>query len=54
MDGAQDQLKAMNMALVAQTLHKPTDTDFSAAVAMLHDANCDLVVFGTMYTIACN
>jgi branched-chain amino acid transport system substrate-binding protein len=48
MDGVRDQLKAMNMTLIAQTLHKPTDTDFSAAVAKLHDANCDLVVFGTI------
>jgi branched-chain amino acid transport system substrate-binding protein len=48
MDGVKDQLKAMNMTLTAQTLHKPTDTDFSAAVAKLHDANCDLVVFGTI------
>lgn len=48
MDGVKDQLKAMNMTLAAETLHKPTDTDFSAAVAKLHDANCDLVVFGTI------
>ena len=38
MDGARDQLKAMNMQLVAETMHKPTDTDFSASVAKLHDA----------------
>src|SRR5580658_6836961 len=48
MDGAQDQLKAMNLTLVAQTLHKPTDTDFSASVAKLHDANCDLILLGTI------
>src|ERR1700683_3046272 len=35
MDGARDQLKAMNMSLAAETLHKPTDTDFSASVAPL-------------------
>ena len=46
MDGARDQLKAMNMSLAAETLHKPTDTDFSAAAARLHDANCDLIVLG--------
>ncbi len=45
-DGARDQLKAMNMSLAAETLHKPTDTDFSAAAARLHDANCDLIVLG--------
>jgi len=48
MDGARDQLKAMNMALVAETLHKPTDTDFSASVAKLRDAGCDLVLLGTI------
>ena len=46
MDGARDQLKAMNMKLAAETLHKPTDTDFSASVARLHDANCDLILVG--------
>ena len=46
MDGARDQLKAMNIKLAAETLHKPTDTDFSASVARLHDANCDLILVG--------
>ena len=48
MDGARDQLKAMNIQLVAETMHKPTDTDFSASVAKLHDANCDLILLGTI------
>ena len=48
MDGARDQLKAMNLQLVAETLHKPTDTDFSASVAKLHDAKCDLILLGTI------
>jgi branched-chain amino acid transport system substrate-binding protein len=48
MDGARAQLKAMNMTLIAETLHKPTDTDFSAPVARLRDANCDLVLLGTI------
>jgi branched-chain amino acid transport system substrate-binding protein len=48
MAGANDQLAAMNLKLVAQTLHKPTDTDFSASVAKLRDANCDLVLLGTI------
>jgi branched-chain amino acid transport system substrate-binding protein len=48
MDGARDQLKAMNLTLIAETLHKATDTDFSAAVAKLHDANCDLILLGTI------
>src|SRR5580693_2254970 len=48
MDGARDQLKALNMTLAAETLHKPTDTDFNASVARLHDANCDLILLGTI------
>ncbi len=48
MDGARDQLKAMNMSLTAETLHKPTDTDFNASVARLHDAQCDLILLGTI------
>ncbi len=46
MDGARDQLKAEHMSLVAETAHKPTDMDFSADVAKLHDANCDLILVG--------
>ena len=34
------------MTLAAETLHKPTDTDFSASVARLRDANCDLILRG--------
>jgi branched-chain amino acid transport system substrate-binding protein len=45
-DGVSDELKAENMALAGETLHKPTDTDFSASVARMRDANCDLVVVG--------
>jgi branched-chain amino acid transport system substrate-binding protein len=47
-DGVKDQLKAENMTLTGATLHKPTDTDFSASVARMHDANCDLLVLGTI------
>jgi branched-chain amino acid transport system substrate-binding protein len=47
-DGVKDQLKASNLALAGETLHKPTDTDFSASVAKMHDAGCDLLVLGTI------
>jgi len=46
MDGARDQMKVENLTLVAEAAHRPTDTDFSAGVAKLHDANCDLIVIG--------
>lgn len=48
MDGARDQLKAMNLPMVAETAHKPTDADFSASVAKLRDAKCDAVLLGTI------
>jgi branched-chain amino acid transport system substrate-binding protein len=48
MAGIKDQLKAENLTLAAETLHKPTDTDFSASVARMRDANCDLIVLGTI------
>src|SRR6476646_10875892 len=46
MAGAKDQLAAMNMKLSAETLHTPTDTDFSASGARLKDANCYLILVG--------
>ena len=46
--GIKDQLKAENMDLAGETLHKPTDTDFSASVARMRDANCDLIVLATI------
>ena len=48
MDGVRDQLKAMNLTLVGETLHKPTETDFGAYVARLSDAKCDVVILGTI------
>jgi branched-chain amino acid transport system substrate-binding protein len=45
-DGVRDQLKQASMTLAGETLHKPTDTDFSASVARMHDAGCDLLVLG--------
>ena len=48
MSGVWEQTKAMNIKLAAETAHKPTDTDFSAAVAKLRDAKCDLVLLGTI------
>src|SRR5947209_6605092 len=38
--GVKDQLAAAHMTLAGETLHKPTDTDFSASVARMRDANC--------------
>ncbi|HJS84383.1 MAG TPA: ABC transporter substrate-binding protein [Acetobacteraceae bacterium] len=46
--GAAAQLGAMGMRMAAATEHKPTDTDFNAAVTKLRQAGCDLVVMGTI------
>ena len=46
--GVNLQTEVMGMKLIASTAHKPTDTDFSANVAKLREANCDLVVLGTI------
>ena len=47
-DGVKDQLKASNLTLAGETLHKPTEVDFSANVARMRDAKCDLLVLGTI------
>jgi branched-chain amino acid transport system substrate-binding protein len=46
--GAQMQAEAMGMKIVATTAHKPTDTDFTAAIAKLREAKCDLITLGTI------
>jgi branched-chain amino acid transport system substrate-binding protein len=46
--GAVLQTEAMGTKVVATTAHKPTDTDFSAAVSKLREARCDLIVMGTI------
>ncbi len=46
--GARAQVEAMGLKLGGTTGHKPTDTDFNGAVAKLRDANCDLIVLGSI------
>jgi branched-chain amino acid transport system substrate-binding protein len=46
--GVVAQLEAMGLKLAAETAHRPTDTDFNAAIARQHDAGCDLVCMGTI------
>jgi branched-chain amino acid transport system substrate-binding protein len=48
MAGVTMQAEAEHLPVVATTAHKPTDTDFSAAVAKLREAGCDVVVLGTI------
>jgi branched-chain amino acid transport system substrate-binding protein len=46
--GAKAQVDAMGLKLGGTTGHKPTDTDFNGAIAKLRDANCDLIVLGSI------
>ncbi len=46
--GVVEQAKAEKLEVVGQTAHKPTDTDFTASLARLRDANCDIIATGTI------
>ena len=46
--GVVAQVEAMGMKVAAVTAHRPTDTDFNAALARQHDAGCDLICMGTI------
>lgn len=47
-DGVQAHLKSVNLPLVASVNHKPTETDFTAALTKLRDAKCDVIAMGTI------
>lgn len=49
LEAAQEQAVALGLQLAAVTAHKPTDTEFTAAVLRLRNAGCDLVLLGTVY-----
>ena len=46
--GAVAQTEAMGLKLGATAAFRPTDTDFNAAVARVHDAGCQLIIMGTI------
>lgn len=48
-EAARDQAAAMGMELAATSAHKPTDTEFTAAVLRLRNAGCDTVMLGSIY-----
>lgn len=47
--GAQDQAAAMGLEIAAVSSHKPTDSEFTAAILRLRNADCDLVLMGTVH-----
>lgn len=46
--GVVAQTQAMGLKLASETAHRPTDTDFNAALTRHHDAGCDLICLGTI------
>ena len=49
LEAARDQFSAMGLEPAAISAHKPTDTEFTAAILRLREAQCDLVMMGTVY-----
>ncbi|MBM4205268.1 MAG: branched-chain amino acid ABC transporter substrate-binding protein [Gammaproteobacteria bacterium] len=49
LSGTQDQLKDMGRTMAATSAHKPTETEFTAAILRLREAKCDLVLMGTVH-----
>jgi len=49
LEGVKDQLASMGMSLVARSAHKPTESEFTAAILRLKKAGCDLVLMGTVH-----
>jgi len=48
-DGAKDQIESMGLKVAAVSAHKPADTEFTATILRLRNANCDLVMLGTVH-----
>jgi len=48
LDATKAEVEALGLELVKVTKHKPTETEFVGAMTSLKNANCDLIVFGTI------
>ena len=49
LEAVQDQAAAMDMAVAAKAAHKPTESEFTAAILRLREASCDVVFMGTVH-----
>ena len=49
LEAVEDQLTAMGMTLAERSAHKPTEAEFTAAILRLKNADCDLVLMGTVH-----
>ncbi len=47
--GAEDQAAAMGIEIGAVSAHRPTETEFTAAILRLKNAGCDVVMMGTVH-----
>ena len=48
-EAAEDQLAAMGLRVIARTAHKPAESEFTAAVLRLREAECDMVAMATVH-----
>ncbi|NRA01905.1 MAG: ABC transporter substrate-binding protein [Myxococcales bacterium] len=49
LEGVRDQVAAMGLEIAETSAHKPTDSEFTAAILRLRNAGCDLVLMGTVH-----
>ena len=49
LEAVEDQLASMQMPLLARSSHKPTESEFTAAILRLRGAGCDVVIMGTVH-----
>jgi branched-chain amino acid transport system substrate-binding protein len=49
LEGAADQLKSMGQEVIETSAHKPTESEFTAAILRLKKADCDVVFMGTVH-----
>ena len=49
LEGARDQAASMGLTIAEVSAHKPTDSEFTAAILRLKNADCDLVLMGSVH-----
>tara|TARA_B100000676_G_scaffold145788_1_gene144154 strand:- start:2362 stop:3576 length:1215 start_codon:yes stop_codon:yes gene_type:complete len=49
LEGVEDQLKVMGQSVIETSAHKPTESEFTAAILRLRNARCDLVLMGSVH-----
>lgn len=49
LEAAQDQLAEMGLQIAETSAHKPTESEFTAAIIRLRNAGCDVVFMGTVH-----